>query len=158
MFNILPKKSKGFTLIELMVAIAIVAILATVGLTVFSNTQKSARDAKRRTDIDSIAKALENNRSNTKNYTTYTWITGAGFAGSTVPADPKSTQTYCADIDSTVPIGAKPDIGSWDGTSCPTGWGAPSTDLTPQIGDITAWTVCARLENPAQTYCKFSQQ
>lgn len=50
---------KGFTLIELLVVISIIAILSVIGITVFSNVQKGARDAKRRGDIDAIAKALE---------------------------------------------------------------------------------------------------
>ncbi len=50
---------KGFTLIELLVVIAIIAILSVIGFTVFTNVQKSARDAKRRSDIDAISKALE---------------------------------------------------------------------------------------------------
>ena len=49
----------GFTLIELLVVISIIAILATIGMTVYTGTQRSARDAKRRGDINTIAVALE---------------------------------------------------------------------------------------------------
>lgn len=51
--------AKGFTLIELMVAISIVAILATVGLVQYGSAQKIARDSKRKQDLRSIATALE---------------------------------------------------------------------------------------------------
>ncbi len=57
-FRILYSKSKGFTLIELMVAISIVAILATIGIVAFGATQKSARDAKRKGDLEDIKKAF----------------------------------------------------------------------------------------------------
>ena len=48
----------GFTLIELMVAISIVAILATIGMMMFSSAQGTARDAKRKGDIEDIKKAM----------------------------------------------------------------------------------------------------
>ncbi len=53
------KSARGFTLIELLVVIAIIAILSVIGFTVFTNVQKSARDAKRKADFDAIYKALE---------------------------------------------------------------------------------------------------
>lgn len=52
-------KQKGFTLIELLVSMTIVAILATIGFTIYSDVQKSARDAKRKSDLNAVAKALE---------------------------------------------------------------------------------------------------
>ncbi len=51
-------RRSGFTLIELLVVISIIAILSTIGLAVFINVQKNARDAKRRQDLDAISKAL----------------------------------------------------------------------------------------------------
>lgn len=48
----------GFTLVEIMVAIAIVAILAMVGLVIFSNVTRGARDSKRKQDLNAISKAL----------------------------------------------------------------------------------------------------
>ncbi len=64
----MPAQKKGFTLIELLVVIAIIAILSVIGFTVFTNAQKGARDSKRRSDIDSIAKALEIYKSANGNY------------------------------------------------------------------------------------------
>lgn len=53
------KIKKGFTLIELMIAIAIIGVLATIGFTAFQGTRKSARDAKRKADMEAIRSALE---------------------------------------------------------------------------------------------------
>lgn len=50
---------RGFTLIELMVVVAIIGILMAAGIVSFSGAQRNARDAKRRADVDAIAKALE---------------------------------------------------------------------------------------------------
>ena len=49
---------RGFTLIELMVSIAIVAILATLGTVFYGQTQATARDAKRKADLGDIKTAL----------------------------------------------------------------------------------------------------
>jgi prepilin-type N-terminal cleavage/methylation domain-containing protein len=53
------RKRNGFTLIELIVVIAIIAILSSIGMVMYTGAQKSARDAKRMGDIDEIKKALE---------------------------------------------------------------------------------------------------
>lgn len=53
----MPKPAHGFTLIELLVVITIIAILSTVGMTVYSGIQKRTRDTKRIADVNAIAKA-----------------------------------------------------------------------------------------------------
>lgn len=55
----LPKGFRGFTLIELLVTIAIVSILASIGLVVYSSAQKTARISKRVQDLQAIRTALE---------------------------------------------------------------------------------------------------
>ena len=60
-FFTLPKKSQsivGFTLIELMIAISVVAILSTIGISVYSQGQKFARDARRKSDLKQVQGAL----------------------------------------------------------------------------------------------------
>lgn len=53
------KKAFGFTLIELLVTIAIVSILASIGLVVYSSAQRTARISKRVQDLQAIRTALE---------------------------------------------------------------------------------------------------
>lgn len=52
-------KFKGFTLVELLVVISIIAVLSVVGMALFTSAQKNARDARRRLDIKAIHNALE---------------------------------------------------------------------------------------------------
>ncbi len=53
------KKQSGFTLIELMVVIVIMGILVLIGVGSFVSSQKKGRDARRKADVTSIARALE---------------------------------------------------------------------------------------------------
>src|SRR5438132_4930613 len=52
-------KKRGFTLIELLVVIAIIGILAAFVVASFTTAQQKGRDARRKTDIDAMKKALE---------------------------------------------------------------------------------------------------
>jgi len=45
---------KGFALIEIIIAIAIIGILATVGVVVYSSAQKSAKIQKRSEDLKAL--------------------------------------------------------------------------------------------------------
>lgn len=125
----LPKSLKnpqGFTLVELLVVITIIAILSVVGLTLFNNTQQGARDAKRRADVDAIAKGFETHFV-TGTTTGYPPVATGWFAGGTVPTDPRTAGSYI-------------------------GYSTASS--------VSAWTVCASLENtvPTVSYCISNQQ
>jgi type II secretion system protein G len=52
-------KQKGFTLIELLVVMAILGILAVVGLRSFRSSQIKARDAQRKNDLGQLQRSLE---------------------------------------------------------------------------------------------------
>jgi general secretion pathway protein G len=59
-FTLISKACKGFTLIELLVVISIIGILATLIMARFGGVEKSARDAKRKSDLNQYRTALEN--------------------------------------------------------------------------------------------------
>jgi len=52
------KSGAGFTIIELIVVLAIIAMLLSIGITRFSSTQQKSRDVRRISDIQEIKKAL----------------------------------------------------------------------------------------------------
>ena len=52
-------QSLGFTLVELLVALAIIAILSTIMLGGFRSSQRRAMDAEKKSDLKELAKALE---------------------------------------------------------------------------------------------------
>lgn len=55
----LKHKSKGFTIVELLIVIVIIAILATLVIVTFTGIQKKARDSQRQTDIIALDSHLE---------------------------------------------------------------------------------------------------
>lgn len=140
-------ESKGFTLIELMVVVTIIAFLSIIGIVAFGNAQKQARDGRRRGDIDAIAIALEAQRIQLTGV--YPAVAVGMFAKGELPKDP------LADTDT---ISA----------SCP----PTNKNYCVATGTIT-FTVCATLEkangnfdtnlaanttNTGALYCRKSQQ
>lgn len=67
----------GFTLLELLVIMAIIGILTTITLVVLNSARDKAHDAKMRAEINQMAKALELYKSN---YGTYR-VSGSGYLG-----------------------------------------------------------------------------
>lgn len=61
---------KGFTLIEILVVISILAVLAAIGAIVYQSVLKNSRDQQRLRDLTTIKQALELYRSDNKNYPT----------------------------------------------------------------------------------------
>src|SRR5580698_7400255 len=94
----LKQKSKGFTIVELLIVIVVIAILATLVIVTFTGIQQKARDSKRQTDIDALDSHLEAFYANNGYYPTITdlqsstWVSAnmKGF-DPTALTDPKGT-------------------------------------------------------------------
>ncbi len=102
----LPANWRGFTLIEILISIAIIAVLTALGVVSYVSINRNARDAKRRGDIEQIRSALELYRSDVGSYPavgSLGWVdasalnTGSPDTGlvdtylPSIPSDPKST-------------------------------------------------------------------
>lgn len=53
------KRSRGFSMVELLVVATIIALLAAAGVVSFTTASRNSRDAKRRADLAQVQAALE---------------------------------------------------------------------------------------------------
>lgn len=53
------QKQPGFTLVELLIVIIVIAILATISVLAYNHVQERARDSQRKTDLETMTKAFE---------------------------------------------------------------------------------------------------
>ncbi len=90
-------KNKGFTLVELLVVMTIVAILAGLALTSYQGARKNARDGKRKADLEQIRSALEMCYADEGSYPTSIYASvscgGQTYLSST-PKDPITDAKY----------------------------------------------------------------
>lgn len=92
------KKEGGFTLIELLVTITIVAVLFSLALVSLQGARTSARDAKRKADLEEIRSSLEMCRADAGAYPIANIFSTASSHGSftcsgvtyNMPGDPSS--------------------------------------------------------------------
>lgn len=160
----------GFTLVELLVVVAIIAILSVIGLTLFSGAQKNARDARRKADVDAVASALEIKR--LPGVTYYEAIVNTDMSSGLIPEDSvNQSAKYCILLYAT-DDGAKtqpdPAITSWPTSSpcatSPAGFrqaivsdGFLATNFP--VNTYKSFKVCARLEGSGgSVFCKNSTQ
>lgn len=91
---------KGFTLLELMVVIAIIGILISIGTAAYTSAQKKSRDSRRQGDLKSIQNGFEQYNADNSSYP----ISGACSVGAVylpagIPKDPKTGVAYTITCD-----------------------------------------------------------
>ena len=102
-------RSKGFSLVELLTVLSILAILASVGLVLFTNVQTKGRDSTRKQDLRAFAQALEiyfqkfdqyippesGSDSCTRDTATFYTNIASYMANQRAPLDPLTGTEYC---------------------------------------------------------------
>lgn len=103
--NFASQNSRGFTLMELLIVMSIIAIITAIGLVSYAPINKRSRDAKRKSDLEQVRSALEMYRSDNGYYpgssASFDIMTTALNDSLVVPTpylpsipmDPKSTST-----------------------------------------------------------------
>ena len=125
-------KKIGFTLIELLVVISLIGVLMGILLVSFQGTRRSARDGRRKADLEQIRSALEMCRTDTGSYPVGSSLPGTCSAYlPSVPTDPlyptyqypysgaANTYTLCAYLE-----------GGGASSTCPGNCGSCGIDVT----------------------------
>lgn len=160
MTKLLPKtvnNPQGFTLIELMVAISVVAILSVIGLVIYTDAQKGARDGRRRADLNALANAIEQKKDPT--LPTYEPLAATDFASGSIPTDTTPAKYCGASAIVGATLAAAPT--TWAATSAcpaaPTGYTQVEATFPPATA--ATWRICVRLEKSNnQWVCRTNTQ
>lgn len=142
------RKEKGFTLVELLIAMMIIAILVSLAMVSLQGARRTARDGRRKTDLEAVRAALEMRRADCGSYpdvglSSLDDITGDDALGcppccsltvyTTIPADPldplATRRYYCyANTGSnTYYLNAGLEIDTGDSYTCTGGCGSGVT-------------------------------
>lgn len=111
------KRGAGFTMLELLIVIAIIGILVSMGTVAYSSAQKRARDSKRVSDMKAIQSGLEQYYADNNSYPAAgsNCNPGTTYLPGGVPSDAKpsphpayapsncttTTYCYCATLEGT---------------------------------------------------------
>jgi type II secretion system protein G len=57
--NLYRNKTKGFTIVELLIVIVVIGILAAIVIVAYNGVQQRARDSRRQNDVQALTQALE---------------------------------------------------------------------------------------------------
>lgn len=141
--------SAGFSLIELMIAISIVAIVSALGITSINTIQKNSRDTQRQADLRTIQSALQQYYADQNRYpsTLDSELTdGTAFTDCSGKASPcTATKTYISKMPKD-PLGGEyfyrpvVDVTRLD-DNC-------DLDSEGEVGICHYYVLCTALENP----------
>lgn len=120
------EQPKGFTLIEILVALAIFALITAVAVVSYQTANRKARDGRRRADLEQVRTALEIYRSDNGSYPVGDWAA--------MIADLQAPTVYLR----TAPVDPRSSLYSY---------------YYGDVGGGTSYNVCAYLEGGSTTSC-----
>jgi len=145
----LKNRSKGFTIVELLIVIVVIAILATLVIVTFTGIQQKARDSQRQTDINAVDSHLEAYYAQNGKYPTLANLNDSTFRSTNMKGlDPAAL---------TSPKGAT--IVGTPSSSTQEAYGYVATPAgcdNGSGGDCTGFTLTAQLEGSSTVYTKQS--
>ena len=100
--SFVPQNFDGFTLIELLIVVAIIAILTGIGATRYQEVIRRGRDAQRKSDLRSVATALEQYYGDRSTYPVEDLGNGIIRCGSSLAKREWGTDTFDCIFGSTV--------------------------------------------------------
>lgn len=90
---------RGFTLMELLIVIAIIGILISISTVAYTSAQKKSRDSRRRSDLKALSSGFEQYYAdNSSNYPA-TCSLSTTYMPNGMPADPKTGTAYTSTSD-----------------------------------------------------------
>ena len=151
----LKNKSKGFTIVELLIVIVVIGILATLVIVTFTGIQQKARDSKRKTDLNALDSHAEAFYASYGFYPTLADLQTSSFLSTYMKGfdpgaltDPKGGAIAAATTSSAYGYVAS-------GTNCTNTTATTITNSVPQDNGCTAFQAQATLE-AGGTYTKKS--
>lgn len=144
----LKNRSKGFTIVELLIVIVVIAILATLVIVTFTGIQQKARDSQRQTDINAIDSHLEAYYATNGKYPLLTDLNSGTFRSS-----------YMRGLDAQAlvsPKGATITGSDSSGTQEAYGYVPTPTGCDNTTTDCTGFKLTAQLEASSTVYTKTS--
>jgi prepilin-type N-terminal cleavage/methylation domain-containing protein len=146
------KKSRGFTIVELLIVIVVIGILATLVIVTFSGIQQKGRDSQRKTDINAVASHVSAYYADKGYYPTMADLNSTTWRAANAKGldpealkDPKASGANIAAATTASVYGYTASGGTCDNT-------AASSDTNA----CSAFTLSATLETDGSTYTKQS--
>lgn len=157
----LKNKSKGFTIVELLIVIVVIGILATLVIVTFTGIQQKARNSQRQTDINALDSHIEAYYAQKGNYPTLAQMNDAGWRGTNMkgldPAalvDPKGDSAATAPLDGSAASATKYSYVATESTN--SNAACTSTDVNTDDTACDTFTLTAKLEGSSTDYTKKS--
>lgn len=157
----LKNKSKGFTIVELLIVIVVIGILATLVIVTFTGIQQKARNSQRQTDINAVDSHIEAYYAETGAYPDETMLADPAWVKANLkgldPAALVDPKTPAADVTSSATgIKATSDATHYGYAATAGGAACTVSGTSPdQTSNCDSFTLTATLEGGG-TYTKSS--
>ena len=87
---------RGFTLMELLIVIAVIGILISISTVAYTSAQKKTRDSRRRSDLKAVQNGFEQYYADNSNNYPATCSLSTTYMPNGMPTDPKTGTAYTA--------------------------------------------------------------